>query len=127
MMSQSLPNTKAVIQPVNLAKRHLSQWFNPRPLDFGKINAAALRALPVILDRLAPGGTIHGQEWEGRNPRRADRKPGSFKVNVRSGRWADFASGDRGGDVISLVAYLTGMRQVQAARKLANMLGVDNG
>jgi hypothetical protein len=35
-----------------------------------------------------------------------DQNPGSFSINVRTGRWADFATGDKGGDVISLAAYL---------------------
>lgn len=92
--------------------------------DFTAINAAALSALPGLLNRFAPGGVIHGGEWAGRNPRRADRKPGSFKVNMRTGRWADFATGDAGGDPVSLVAYLTGLGQGEAARRLALMLGV---
>ena len=95
-------------------------------LDFPAINSAALSALPAILNRLAPGGTIRAGEWEGRNPRRADRKPGSFKVNMRSGRWADFATGDSGGDPVSLVAFLTGLGQAEAARKLAIMLGANH-
>ena len=41
---------------------------------------------------------------------RSDRRPGSFSVNTRTGRWADFATGDRGGDVVSLAAYLHGLR-----------------
>ena len=40
------------------------------------------------------------------NPTRNDRRPGSFKINIRTGRWCDFATGDRGGDPVSLVAYL---------------------
>ncbi len=96
-----------------------------RTIPFDAINAAALAVLPVILDRFAPGGKIRAGEWEGRNPRRADRRPGSFKVNVRTGRWADFASGDKGGDLVSLVAYLAGLGQAEAARNLAAMLGVS--
>jgi len=95
-------------------------------IPFDRINAAALAALPAILNRFAPGGVIHGGEWEGRNPRRADRKPGSFKVNIRTGRWADFATSDSGGDPVSLVAYLTGLPMGEAARRLASMLGVDH-
>ena len=45
-------------------------------------------------------------------------------MNTRTGRWADFATGDRGGDVVSLAAYLHGLRQAEAARKLADMLGL---
>jgi hypothetical protein len=43
---------------------------------------------------------------------------------VRTGRWADFATGDRGGDVVSLAAYLSHLRQSEAAEKLAGMLGL---
>ena len=64
-----------------------------------------------------------GQEYEARNPTRSDRRPGSFKVNIRNGKWADFATGDKGGDVISLAAYLSGTDQAEAARALAGMLG----
>ncbi len=65
-----------------------------------------------------------GREYTARNPRRADRRPGSFRVNVNTGKWADFAIGDAGGDVVSLAAYLSGTSQVEAARTLADMLGV---
>jgi len=58
-----------------------------------------------------------------RNPRRNDRRPGSFKVNLRSGRWADFATGDAGGDLISLRAYLDGIRQGEAARRITREIG----
>ncbi len=95
-------------------------------IPYGAINTAALPLLPLILDRLAPGGMVRGSEWVGRNPRRADRRPGSFKVNLRSGRWADFACGNSGGDPISLVAYLAGLRQAEAARRLAEMLGTPH-
>ena len=40
---------------------------------------------------------------------------------------ADFSTGDRGGDPISLVAYLAGVNQVEAARLLAKMLGLETG
>ena len=55
------------------------------------------------------------------------RRPGSFKVNVRTGRWADFATSDRGGDPIPLVAYLFDMSQTEATLRLARMLGVGDG
>ncbi len=94
-------------------------------IDFAAIAAAARPALPTIARRWLPDGRRVGNEWVARNPTRADRRPGSFKVNLRSGRWADFATGDKGGDAISLAAHLFGLSQLEAARKLAAMLGVE--
>jgi hypothetical protein len=95
--------------------------------DFDRIASAALSILPVILARWLPDGRQVGQEWVSRNPRRNDRHTGSFKINVRTGRWADFATGDRGGDAISLAAYLFGLSQIEAARRVASMLGIPTG
>ena len=96
-------------------------------LDFATVNTAALRALPDLLARWLPDGRAQGVEWVARNPRRDDRSPGSFKVNLRTGRWADFATGDRGGDPVSLAAYLHGLRPIEAGRRLAAMLGLPGG
>ena len=93
-------------------------------IDFGAINAAALAELPALLSRWLPGGRQVGHEFVVRNPKRADKRPGSFRINVRTGKWADFATGDRGGDVVSLAAYLSGAGQAEAARSLADMLRV---
>lgn len=93
-------------------------------IDFTGINSAALRALPSLLSRWLPDGHREGHEWVARNPRRADRKAGSFRINMTTGRWADFATDDKGGDVVSLAAYLAGTGQADAARNLADMLGV---
>ncbi|MEI6558513.1 MAG: hypothetical protein WCO00_08895 [Rhodospirillaceae bacterium] len=102
--------------------------FNRKPertrLDFGRINAKALARFPDLLARWLPGGKRVGNEWIALNPRRTDTKPGSFSVNMATGKWSDFASGDRGGDPISLAAYLDGSKQGEAARKLSDMLGV---
>jgi hypothetical protein len=89
-----------------------------------EVNRAALAALPALLDRWLAGGHRRGREYVARNPTRSDRRPGSFKVNLATGRWADFATGDRGGDPVSLAAYLFKLGQAEAARRLADMLGV---
>jgi putative DNA primase/helicase len=44
---------------------------------------------------------------------------------VRTGQWVDFATGDKGGDLVALVAYLDSVRQFEAARRLGRMLGVN--
>lgn len=93
--------------------------------DFVAVNNAALPILHAILKRLLPDGKVVAGEYTARNPTRADRSPGSFKINLRSGRWADFATGDKGGDVVSLIAFLEGCSQGKAARLLAQMLGME--
>ncbi len=95
--------------------------------NFEAINRAALAVLPSLLARWAPGGIVRGSEYVALNPTRADRRPGSFKVNIRTGRWVDFATGDKGGDPISLAADLAGTGQAEAARNLAVMLGMSHG
>ena len=91
------------------------------------VDQAALAAFPAILNRLLPGGKAIGRELVALNPRRADRNLGSFKVNRYSGRWCDFATGDKGGDPISLVAYVADVSQGEAAHLLAQMLGIEAG
>ncbi len=93
-------------------------------LSFEAINRAGLASLPALLRRWLPDGRLVGREYTARNPRRADRRPGSFKVNVNTGKWADFACDAKGGDVVSLAAYLSGAGQAEAARALADMLGL---
>jgi hypothetical protein len=98
----------------------------PGRIDFSKINETALRQFPDLLAKLLPDGLIRNGEWVSLNPTRNDTRPGSFLINIRSGRWADFATGDCGGDVVSLVAYLSGCSQSEAARKLAAYLGIGD-
>jgi hypothetical protein len=95
-----------------------------RHFDFDTINRAALECLPDLCARWLPDGQRRGREFVACNPRRDDRRPGSFRINLHSGRWADFATDARGGDPVSLAAYLSGLSQGDAARRLADMLGV---
>jgi len=94
-------------------------------IDFAAINRAAMTRLPDLLAQWLPDGRREGVEWVARNPRRPDRRPGSFKINLETGRWADFATGDAGGDPVSLAAYLAGIGQGAAARRIAEMLGIS--
>lgn len=96
-------------------------------IDFAEVAAAARPHLAALVARWLPDGRREGREWVARNPTRSDRRAGSFKVNLRTGAWADFASGDRGGDAISLAAYLHGLSQREAALKLMEMLGMAGG
>jgi hypothetical protein len=84
--------------------------------------------LPILLARWLPTGKRVGREYVALNPRRDDRHFGSFKIVIsgrRIGMWADFSTGDEGGDVISLAAYLFELSQSEAARRIADMVGLD--
>lgn len=96
----------------------------PRSLFFLSVNMACRAHLPALLAAWLPDGRKIGQEWVSLNPTRADRHAGSFKVNTVSGCWADFATGETGGDPVSLFAYLNGMSQGQAAHTLINKWGM---
>jgi hypothetical protein len=94
-------------------------------IDFDGINIAALRNARSLLPSLIPGGKFRSLQYIVRNPRRDDQRPGSFSINYKTGIWKDFASGDGGGDLISLVAFTRGTSQGDAARELANRLGIN--
>ncbi|MFI4933048.1 MAG: hypothetical protein ACHP7N_00350 [Caulobacterales bacterium] len=94
-------------------------------VDFGRVKGAALRNAEAVVRGLLPDGRREGAEWVARNPRRTDRRLGSFKVNLSSGKWGDFASGDHGGDLVSLAAFVCALSQREAAVRLAESLGVD--
>ena len=76
----------------------------------------------AVCERLLPDGVIERGEWVALNPTRNDRNPGSFRINLESGAWKDFATNDRGTDTISLWAYVRGLRtQVAAAREMLEL------
>jgi putative DNA primase/helicase len=103
----------------------ISQSFaNANRVDFRAVSSAALGALSTLVPRLLPDGYSEGNEWVARNPTRNDGSPGSFKVNMTTGVWSDFATGDKGGDVIDLVAYLERKSKVEAARDIGALLNV---
>lgn len=53
-----------------------------------------------------PNGKNEHGEWTALNPTREDNTAGSFKVNLKSGAWIDNATDDKGGDFVSLYAYI---------------------
>lgn len=71
-------------------------------LDFAEINRAVLADYPAFLQRWIPGGRFQGCEYVPVNPKRHDRSAGSFKINWRTGKWSDFATGDGGTTPLSL-------------------------
>lgn len=93
-------------------------------INFNAIADAAIRYAPAILGRLGLRGRREGREFVALNPTRIDRHLGSFRINLDTGRWADFATGDAGGDLIGLTAYVFSISQPEAARTVADWVGV---
>jgi hypothetical protein len=60
----------------------------PRRIAFALIAGAALDRADILVRRWLPDGKREGVEWIALNPLRADNRKGSFKVNLRTGRWS---------------------------------------
>lgn len=86
--------------------------------DWASLNQTILAQYSTYLRQWIPGGQFEGCEYVLLNPRRCDRRLGSFKINWKTGRWTDFATGDRGETPLSLYAYLTGLPFQQAWLRL---------
>jgi putative DNA primase/helicase len=97
---------------------------NDRSIDFKGIAAAGLASAKSLLHEWLPGGRFEGREYVALNPTRSDRALGSFKINWQTGQWSDFAVPVKGGDLISLFAYINNLDQGQAARQIAEKLGM---
>ena len=93
-------------------------------LRFKQLNEAIKPMLFHLIPQILPQGKRQGLYWVALSPTRYDRKAGSFKINLHTGLWADFATGDRGSDATSLVAYLYGLRQGEAAIYLETIAGI---
>ena len=91
-------------------------------LDFAEVARAALPHLPELCRRWLPGGRLIGAEWTCGS---LTGEPGeSCKVNIRTGKWADFNNGAKGRDAVSLTAAVHRLSQIEAARRLAAMLSM---
>lgn len=74
-------------------------------------------ALPALKDWL-PDGEIHGHEYKALNPRRNDQHIGSFSINLSTGLWSDFATSDKGADLVSLYSYIHQIDEVRSYAQL---------
>lgn len=90
-----------------------------------RVAIAALGSIDSVLNQWLPGGKREGSEYLTLNPKRADSTPGSFSINLKTGKWSDFATGDKGLDLVALVSYLENETQGKAANRLAVFLGIE--
>ena len=103
--------------------QHQSEGRNRKTIPFQQINSVALSQLPALLQEWFPLGRKQGSEYLVGDLTGTAGK--SLSINCRTGKWADFATGQKGGDPISLfAAAFCGDNQAQAAKALGQKLGV---
>ena len=90
-------------------------------LNFDEVKQILQGNVRQILADICPGGRMIGDEWTCGTI--SGGKGDSFKFNVKSQRWADFATDARGGDVISLYACQRSIKQLDAAKELSERYG----
>ncbi len=89
---------------------------DPGTLDFeGLARELLFRSLDLVSMWL-PGGKRQGQEWLVGDLR--GTRGESLRVNLNTGKWSDFASGERGMDLISLYAAVHQVDQAAAYKTL---------
>ena len=89
--------------------------------DFEAVARAALAQASDLLQRWFPAGKFRGREFVVGNLAGAAGE--SLSVNVQTGEWADFSTDDRGRDLISLYAGIHRIRNLEAAKRLSDVLG----
>ncbi|MGH6956249.1 MAG: DUF7146 domain-containing protein [Caulobacteraceae bacterium] len=104
----------------------------PLPYDWKDVRHRLQRNLSAVLGALNIDAPIRGALCTPLNPRRADRRAGSFVIwcdGDRAGAWRDFACGeDCKGDVIDLIAYVEGLRaRIDAYWRALEILGLGRG
>ena len=95
-----------------------------KDIDFAKLAGDLLSDITSLVPAWLPSGRFERREYVALNPTRADKSLGSFRINMDTGKWSDFATGDKGGDLIALRAYIDGSSQIDAAKKLNDGLDI---
>ena len=85
-------------------------------INFAAFAASLLPDAERLVASWLPNGKRRGHEWMvgSLNGEAGD----SLSINLRTGKWADFAGKDKGGDLLSLYAAVRGLSQLEAAREL---------
>lgn len=75
----------------------------------------------MILKQLVGKGQIEGSDYVALNPRRNDSKLGSFRIDIQTGRFHDFATGDSSGSILDLASFVYDCDLLTAAQKLQQL------
>lgn len=89
-------------------------------MDFKKLHQETLPVLDRLLSIIFPSGKAEGREFKVGSVRGEAGK--SLSVNLDTGVWADFATGESGGDLTTLLALKLDYKQTDAALVVQTML-----
>lgn len=90
-------------------------------MDFEGLARILVAQSRDLLPQWFPAGRFLGREFVIGD---LSGTPGeSLSVNTNTGQWSDFSTDDRGGDLISLYAAAHRLRQIDAAKRLTDMMG----
>jgi predicted P-loop ATPase len=94
------------------------------PIKFRDLAKALLAQSETLVPDWLLGGRRNGHEWVCGSL--AGGSGSSCSVNLTDGKWADFASGEQGGDLLGLYAAIHGLSNAKAAVQVARELGLES-
>lgn len=94
------------------------------PIQFAALAEALLTSADRLLPLWLPDGERRGHEYVCGSL--SGGKGSSCSVNMVNGRWADFASDEQGGDLLSLYAAIHGLSMAKAAVQVAREEGLES-
>lgn len=97
---------------------------NLPPIKFADLAAALLSRSEQLLPAWLTGGKRNGHEWVCGSL--AGEEGSSLSINIHSGMWSDFATGEKGGDLVSLYAAIHGLTMGKAALSVARDEGLED-
>jgi hypothetical protein len=94
------------------------------PIKFAELSEALLSRIDTLVPAWLPGGVTRGHEYVCGSLQGGSGT--SCSINLTTGQWADFASDERGGDLISLYAAMHGLTMGKAALQAARDEGLED-
>ncbi len=94
------------------------------PIKFADLASALLDRIEMLVPAWLPGGHRRGPEYVCGSLQGGSGS--SCSINMVTGQWADFASDEKGGDLVSLYAACHGLTMGKAALKVARDEGLED-
>jgi hypothetical protein len=94
------------------------------PINFTALADALLPRAGQLVPMWLPGGVVKGHEYVCSSL--SGGEGASCSVNLTSGKWGDFATGEGGADLVSLYAAINGLSMGKAALLVAREEGLED-